>query len=508
VCIEITPECMPDFHVYFLGHMLDSQLMDHPFDRYAAYTDVAALKESSAQPLRKCMRVNTFKMDIETFKKYAAQKNWKIEPVLWCKEGFFIDREDRSQALGKDLLHLLGHTYMQEASSMLPVAMLDPQPGENILDMAAAPGSKSTQIAALMNNRGVLIANDMQEARLQTLRAALNRLGVMNVIVTKKMGQWFGKSMTGRFDRVLIDAPCTGQGTARKDAGALKYCSIDSIGKNAKLQRELLESAVHATKIGGRIVYSTCTLTPEENEDVVFSALSKFPGKLEVVDPRKVIGDQWSVVSMEKAIEDSILVQETLKDNFPFATFRFPFLRIWPQTYNSEGFFCAVLKKTGPTKEAEKTDLVKLDKEVLQKGRVKEICEFLEMRFGTSFKNKSEVILQSNERLWITTEEVFKFKLPCSNAGIGLPFGKTLTKSPIMIDHDIATLRGSAVTKGVIDLTEEQWKLLARGQDIDCDPVLFGKVLFRYNGICIGRGNAREGRCKNQLPRWIVQVLS
>lgn len=484
--------------------MLDSQLMEHPFDRYAAYTDVAALKESSAQPLRKCMRVNTLKMDTEAFKKYAAQKNWKLDPVLWCKEGFFIDREDRSVPLGKDLLHLLGHTYMQEASSMLPVAMLDPQPGENILDMAAAPGSKSTQIAARMNNRGVLIANDMQEARLQTLRAALNRLGVMNVIVTKKMGQWFGSHMTGRFDRVLIDAPCTGQGTARKDAGALKYCSIDSIGKNAKLQRELLEAAVHATNIGGRIVYSTCTLTPEENEDVVLSVLSKFPNQLEVLDPRNcgVDNEKWKV---DKAIEDSLIVQRSL---YPLSTIHYPFLRLWPQTYNSEGFFCAVLKKTGPTKDAEKTDLVKLDKEVLQKGRVKEICEFLEMRFGTSFKNKSEVLLQSIERLWITTEEVFTFKLPCSNAGIGLPFGKTLTKSPIMIDHDIATLRGSAVTKGVIDLTEEQWKLLARGQDIDCDPELFGKVLFQYNGICIGRGNAREGRCKNQLPRWIVQVLS
>jgi len=485
--------------------LLDSYLMNHPFDRYKGFTDIAALKESSEKPLRKCMRVNTLKMSVEDFKTYAADHNWKLEPVLWCKEGFFIDREDRSVPLGKDLLHLLGHTYIQEASSMLPVSMLDPQPGEKILDMAAAPGSKSTQIAAKMNGRGVLVANDMQEARLQTLKSALNRLGVINVIVTKKMGQWFGKHMTGRFDRVLIDAPCTGQGTARKDSSALKYCSIDSIGKNAKLQRELIEAAVHATKIGGRIVYSTCTLTPEENEDVVFSVLRKFPGQLEVVHPQEVIGDQWSVDSMQKAIDDSYMVQEQI---FPTTDNRQPFLRIWPQTYDSEGFFCAVLKKTAPTKEAVQYDLVKVDKDLLSKGRVKEICEFLESKFGKSFKNKSEVLLQSKERLWIATEDIYKFKLPCPNAGIGLPFGKTLTKSPVMIDHDLATLRGSNTEGNVIDITEEQWKLLTRGQDIDCDSELFGKVLFRYNGICIGRGNTRDGRCKNQLPRWIVQVLT
>ena len=475
--------------------------MDHPFDRYSAFTDVAVLKKSSETPLRKCLRVNTFKMDVKEFKTYAKKHQWKLDPVPWCKEGFFIDREDRSVPLGKDLLHLMGITYMQEASSMLPVAMLDPQPGERILDMAASPGSKSTPIAAKMNGRGELGATDMQEARLQTLKAALKRLGIINVLVTKKMGQWFGKHMTGRFDRVLIDAPCTGQGTARKDSSALTYCSFHSIGKNAKLQRELIEAAVHATKIGGRIVYSTCTLTPEENEDVVFSALQKFPNQLEVVDPSTI--NDWDC---NQAIEDSYKVQESLESNIKHI--ETPMLRIWPQTYDSEGFFCAVLKKTAPTREAKRFDLVKSDKDVLSTGRIKEVCEFLESRFGKSFKNKSEVILQSKERLWITTEDVYKFKLPCPNAGIGLPFGKTLIKSPVMIDHDLATLRGSDTEGNVIDLTEEQWKLLARGQDIDCDPELFGKVLLRYNGMCIGRGNAKEGRCKNQLPRWIIQVLT
>src|SRR5204863_1262676 len=101
--------------------------------------------------------VNTLKTSVESFKQWAAEKKWQLTPVPWCPEGFFVDRDDRREALGKDLLHLLGHAYMQEAASMLPVALLDPQPGEAVLDMSAAPGSKTTQIAARMQGRGVIV---------------------------------------------------------------------------------------------------------------------------------------------------------------------------------------------------------------------------------------------------------------------------------------------------------------------------------------------------------------
>src|SRR3989344_5146158 len=192
---------------------------------------------------------------------------------------------------------------------MLPVELLQPEPGETILDMAAAPGSKTSQIAAAMQGRGVIIPNDIQDASIQTLKSALQRSGVMNVILTKRMGQWFARYMTGRFDRVLIDAPCTAQGTCRKDLSALKYCSELGIRKAAKLQRELLESAVHAAAIGGRIVYSTCTLTPEENEEVVLSILNKFSDQLRVVDPfGKDFGHR--TLDLGKAVQDSIMVQE------------------------------------------------------------------------------------------------------------------------------------------------------------------------------------------------------
>lgn len=494
-------------------------MSDHPFDRYADFTDLTLLKEYSERPLRKCLRVNTLKMSVEDFTKYAQEKGWELKQVPWCSEGFFVDRpldpstslrargDTVREPLGKDLLHMLGHTYIQEASSMLPVALLDPKPGEAVLDMAAAPGSKSTQIAAQMGNTGTLIANDMQEARLRTLVTALNRLGVTNVRVTKKVGQWFAKNMTARFDRVLIDAPCTGQGTSRKDPTALTYCSPHSIGKNAKLQRELLEAAIHAVKIGGRIVYSTCTLTPEENEDVVISVLKKFEGQVEVVDPRtlKMVNGKWQ---MDKAIEDSIRVQASLQQNHQSPINNYPFLRLWPQTYDSEGFFCAVLTKTGPTRDIEKVEALKLREEWMPKARKREITEFLQERFHAELVTDNDVLLENGERIRITNEKTMKFPLPCPHVIIGLPFGKLLQKSPIKLDHDFVTLRGSQAKDGIVDLTEEQWRELIRGQDCAYEGQLEGHILLRYNGLCIGRGRVSEGKIRNHLPRWMIQLRS
>jgi len=477
--------------------------MDHPFDRYSAYTDVAALKEYSAMPLRKCMRVNTLKMGIGDFEDYAKDQNWDLQPVPWCQEGFTVDREDRTVPLGKDLLHVLGYTYMQEASSMLPVAMLDPRPGEKILDMAAAPGSKSTQIVARLKGRGFVVCNDMQEMRLKTLREALRRLSCINAIVTKKKGQWFGKYMVGRFDKVLIDAPCTGQGTVRKDKTALQYCSLDSIGKNAKLQRELIESAVHATKIGGRIVYSTCTLTPEENEEVVLSILKKYPGQLEVLDPRTIPleGRQWN---MDKAIEDSIIIQKDLADYESDQ----PMLRIWPQTYDSEGFFCAVLKKTGPTSEPLLTEIIRPREEIIPRSRENAISHYLRDHFGMEPLGEDEMLIEHDGRYLIVSKELMRFKLPTQNVGCGLPFGKKITSDPVLLDHDYLTLRGSVATKHVIDLTDEEWKTLMSGQDISCSEDLEGHVIFHKNGRCVGRGRAKRSNCKNQIPRWMISLIN
>ncbi len=514
------------------------------------------------------MRVNTLKSSVPAFREWAAKQGWAIEPVPWCAEGFFIEREERQTALGKDLFHLLGHTYMQEAASMLPAELLDIQPGHIVLDMAAAPGSKTTQIGAKMAachpepvalrlrserpkihsselsaidpersrgvegqhatnvmvrqahhdtfaaERGVLIANDVQEKRLWTLKAALHRCGVVNNIVTKKVGQWFGKQMTERFDRVLCDAPCTAQGTARKDSDALLYSSAENAGKMARLQKEMLEAAIHAAKVGGLVVYSTCTLTPEEDEGVIAHILNKY-----CVQVIPLGSELITKAGLERAIEDSHRVQRYM------GVGPFPSLRLWPQAYDTEGFFCALLQKTAPTRHGERLPAMRFQEEPLPRSRQKELLRTLEEEYGTSFLFPGEQLFQrgpserpsgrAGTQLILSTEETSACHLPVQDYALGMPFGRRLEDAyqrqgsggqrRVRIDHDIATLRGHLATRNVMEVTEEMVATLLDGKDISCSPALRGDILLRFQGKTVGFGLAKEGVLKNRLPRWVIQ---
>ncbi len=472
---------------------MSSKVLFTPLDRYAPFTDLAALKAASAKPLRKCIRVNTLKTTVETVKQWAVDHGWKLDPVPWCPEGFFIDREDRTEALGKDLLHLLGHVYLQEASSMLPPVLLDPKPGETVLDMCAAPGSKTTQIAAMMQGRGAIVANEVQEKRMWTLNTACQRSGVTNVILTKKVGQWFGKHMTEQFDRVLCDAPCSAQGTVRKDSDALNFCGPENIAKMARLQMEVLEAAVHAAKVGGMIVYSTCTLTPEENEGVVLNTLNKFCEQLEGVD--------LQVLQMEQAIGDSMLVQKSMNPGI-----HAPCLRIWPQTYDTEGFFCAVLRKIAPTRPREHCASVLRREEPFAKHMEMEIRKRIADMYGTDFVHEGEMLVHRGDLVLLTTESAASQHLPVVDYGMGLPYAKGLKDGRFRITDELATARGIEATNNVLNLSESDLEELLEGQNIECLDTAHGDQLLHWDGLAIGRGLAKEGYLKNRLSRWIVQL--
>lgn len=462
------------------------------FERYAAWTDLAALKDISAKPLRKSLRVNTLKMSVEDFVAAAKGRGWDVSPVPWCPEGFFIEREDRSKALGRDLLHQVGCFYMQEAASMLPPALLGARPGESILDMSAAPGSKTTQVAAQLGGRGVVVANDVQENRLWTLKSNVHRLGATNVVITKKVGQWFAKHMTERFDRVLCDAPCTAQGTVRKDSDALEYCGLENIEKMARLQVQLLEAAIHAAKVGGTVVYSTCTLTPEENEGVVLQVLKTFGDRVTVERPE----GEWAA----QPIEDSIVVQQSIDPDAAH-----PMVRLWPQTLDTEGFFSVVLKKRAPTKDPEDMEWIKPQEEHMPPRRIKEAMELFTEIYGTPVLHDGETLYQLGENVLLTTYGVSDFKLPVQDFSIGLPFAKLLKDGRVRIAHETATLRGHEATKGTLTLDARQLEDILNGKDTTCDPALRGDMLLMAEGRCIGRGLAKEGILKNNLPRLMIQ---
>ena len=478
----------------------------HAFDRYAGYTDLAALLAYTAKPLRKSVRVNTLKSTVERFAAHAKSEAWAIAPVPWCDQGFFVERENRERALGRDMLHLLGHMYMQEASSMLPVSLLDPQPGEQILDMSAAPGSKTTQMAALMGNTGVIVANDAQEQRLWTLQSALQRCGVINAIVVKKVGQWYAKHMTERFDRVLCDAPCTAQGTARKDSDALRYCSMDNITKMARLQEELLTAAIHAAKVGGRIVYSTCTLTPEENEGVIRAILNNFGDQLSVLHPGNILKNK----DIQKAVDDSDLVQRSMG-----ASTCFPAMRVWPQTYDTEGFFSCILEKKASTRAPMKMDIEELAEKPLGSSGRSFALDAMRSMYGTPFVRDDEWLLKrpgkdASEQIVITSGAAWEFPLPTRAMAVGLPYAKRMPSDAdrpprLRISHEMATLRGSEATQGVFPLDQDALEEIFKGGNPSCPPDLRGDMLLIHDGICVGRGLAKDGIIKNALPREVVR---
>lgn len=271
---------------------------------------------------RKCIRVNTLKISVPDLKKRLG-KEWTLTPIQWCKEGFFIEHETKRRDIGNLLEHALGYVYIQDASSMIPPVVLDPKPGEVVLDMCAAPGSKTTQLAQYMENKGLLIANDFKGIRLAPLGINLNRCGVTNAITTLMRGERI-KGL--QFDKILLDAPCSGTGTICKSFKILKEWSPGGVQRLTKIQRNLFKTAIELLKPGGEIVFSTCSCEYEENEANVEFFLENYP--VELMD-----------------IELNINRGEPISDN---PEIKKKVLRIWPFDNDTEGFFVSKFRKTNP----------------------------------------------------------------------------------------------------------------------------------------------------------------
>ena len=297
-------------------------------ERYSKLTDWEAFKKSSLSFLRRSIRVNTLKASVGELKE-RLEKSWNLEQIPWCREGFWIEHIKKERRdIGNLIEHSLGYFYIQEAASMIPPLVLGPKPEEIILDIAASPGSKTTQIAQYMENRGILIANDYTYERMKPLSINLQKCGVTNALVTLMEGQWFRKSGI-EFDRILVDAPCSGTGTIRKSLKTIGIWNPDMVRRLSITQKQLIETGFNLLKENGTLVYSTCSLEPEENEAVVDFLISKYENaKLEEI--RLSIKRSPPILEFENR-----KYSEELKKC----------LRIWPQDNDTEGFFVAKIKK-------------------------------------------------------------------------------------------------------------------------------------------------------------------
>ncbi len=304
----------------------------HPFkerfvERYSQLTDFEAFKKYSLSFLRRSIRVNTLKISVKELQK-RLEDEWNLAQIPWCKEGFWIEHKAKERRdIGNLLEHHLGYFYVQEAASMIPPLVLEPQAGEAVLDMCAAPGSKTTEMAALMQNEGMIVANELSGMRAAALGVNLQRNGVRNVVVTLTPGFAF-KGF--QFDGILVDAPCSGTGTIRTSVRTIETWNPDVCRRLAGQQKGLLKTAFENLKEGGVVVYSTCTMEPDEDEGVVGWLLNRFENaKLEKIEL--------------EGLKRSPAVEEFEGQQYSPEVKKC--LRIWPQDNDTEGFFVAKIRK-------------------------------------------------------------------------------------------------------------------------------------------------------------------
>jgi len=305
------------------------------------------------------LRANTLKVAPE---RLAALLPFKLAPVPWCAEGFVLETEaetaeeadaaedaeaagaaadgagedpgeteyETDSTPGKHPLHAAGLYYMQDPSAMYPAAQLGARPGERVLDLCAAPGGKTTQLGAAMGGRGVLIANEYEGKRAKVLSENVERLGLVNCVILNESPERLRRRFPEYFDRILVDAPCSGEGMFRKDPSIISHWKETLPASCARTQLALLEAAAEMLAPGGTLVYSTCTFSPEENERVVEALLARRPEL--TLKPMRHAGGVAPGVPAWSETKNPALAGTA---------------RLWPHRLRGEGHFAAMMEKRG-----------------------------------------------------------------------------------------------------------------------------------------------------------------
>jgi NOL1/NOP2/sun family putative RNA methylase len=263
------------------------------------------------------LRVNTLKITLQQFREISP---FQLQAIPWSKEGFYYEDGERP---GKHAFYNAGLYYIQEPSAMAPIELLNVKKGDKVLDLCAAPGGKSTQIAAKLEQTGVLVVNDNHAERIRPLVKNLELFGVRNAVVLNELPIRLERVFADYFDKILVDAPCSGEGMFRKEEEMAKQWDVHSAEKYAVMQRDILKSAAQMLSRGGRLVYSTCTFSTEENEAIIAQFIAESP--------------DFAVVPIEAEFGFSLSIDGTA--------------RLWPHLIKGEGHYVAVLERKGEKRE-------------------------------------------------------------------------------------------------------------------------------------------------------------
>ena len=464
------------FPELFLDQMRDLLPDTAAFDQFIAI---------SQHPLRRSLRVNTLKISVADFLTLVEPYQWALTPIPWCEEGFWIARDDADTLpLGSTAEHLAGLFYIQEASSMLPVTALFagcPEP-QRVMDVAAAPGSKTTQIAARMRNQGAILANEYSASRVKVLHANLSRCGVSNTAMTHFDGRVFGPALPEHFDAILLDAPCSGEGVIRKDADALRNWSPESTEAIAATQQDLIESAFHALRPGGTLIYSTCTLNRSENQQVITWLLERYPDAVEIEPLQGLFAGAERVSTPEG------------------------FLHVFPQVFDSEGFFVARLRKLQSV-EPLPVPGYKVGKLPFSPvGRKEtEAIAAAAAKSGLVWNGETHSLWSRDKELWLFPQAIEPLLGKVRFSRIGLKLAETFPKG-YRWQHEavIALAQPQASNRFELTCTEaEEWY---RGRDIYPERTLPADVVIvTCQQQPVGLAKKVGSRIKNNYPRDLVR---
>lgn len=449
------------------------------------------------------LRHNPLKCPAETF---VGQMPFMLDKIAWAREGYYYQA---AQQPGRHVLHEAGAYYIQEPSAMAVAEILDPRPGERILDLCAAPGGKTTQIAGRMQGEGLLVANEIVPERARILSQNVERMGVRNCVVCNEKPERLAELFPGFFDRILVDAPCSGEGMFRKDEAARQEWSPAHVTMCAERQGKILEEAARMLKPGGVLVYSTCTFAPEENEGTISAFIHAH-------------GDY--IIEETDCCEAFSQGQPGWADD-PADGIEYT-MRLWPHKLKGEGHYIACLRRRGEGAEPEmptyeesggnRKDRIssqnsiisknpKNNKENRERGSDRKLREavttFLTQELGlpeTWTDGQDGTVIRFGEQVYLVPEGM----IPLAGVKVLRPGLCLLTdrKNRFEPAHALAMTLTGKDTDRVKELTMEEAGRYLRGESISCGQER-GWMLLSYEGYSLGFGKASGGQIKNHYPK-------
>lgn len=458
--------------------------------------DKTALPKAFAKRMRRLLggEYDSFVASYEEERQYGLRRNplkgseeefdrvipFPLEKISWAREGYYYDAEFRP---GRHVLHEAGAYYIQEPSAMAVAEVLEPKPGERILDLCAAPGGKSTQIAGKMQGRGLLVANEVIGDRARVLSQNVERMGIANCVVCSEKPERMSARFPLFFDRVLVDAPCSGEGMFRKDEAAGAEWSPEAVERCAERQAIILEEAAKMVRPGGVLVYSTCTFSPEENEGTVSAFLHAHE---EYYIEETVLENLFSPGRGDWIDAPAAGIEHTL--------------RLWPHLIRGEGHYVARLRKRGQTP----VEMTERETQGLttENGKLCKLVEgFLRDELGISgmwMARHPGRIVTFGDQIYLVPGEMPSLEgIRVLRPGLHLLTEKKNRFEPA---HALAgTLRGKDTEKYKA-LTEEEAAAYLRGESLRCGEERGWTALF-YEGYPLGFGKASGGQMKNHYPK-------